>query len=294
MSRTPRAWALNLEADDERARPKGWTPPRKLLDKIDEQRALLRATLLREGDVVIERDDPRVLGEGWIGVAWSPTARARAMLERARVRLEGMADERVLDFVCSRRFAQSLLPATPRERVVEAGFDPAELPAGPSRISLAHTCAGRGHAYASSREQCAAITDELLRKHTAVFVAERVTVLQDFAMHGFVGVDGALVLGEPTQQRTDPRTGAWRESAIATDLRADEAVLLARYARDAGEALARAGYVGPFGIDGFRFRDAQDREAFCGRCELNARYTMGWAIGMRALRDACESMGRTV
>lgn len=293
MSRTPRAWVLNLEADDERSRPKGWTPPRKLLSKVDEQRALLARTLLREGDVVIDRDDPRVLGAGWIGEAWSPTARARALLARARVRPATMADERVLDFVCSRRFARSLLAATPRERVIEAGFDPAELPAGAARISLAHTCAGRGHAFASSREECTAIAAELLRTHRAVFVAERVTVLRDFAMHGFVGLDGALLLGEPTQQRTDPRTGAWRESALATELRPHEADQLARYARDAGDALARAGYVGPFGIDAFRYRDEHDREAFCGRCELNARYTMGWAIGMHALRDACESMGLT-
>lgn len=294
MSRTPRAWVLNLEADDERGRPKGWTPPRKLLEKIDAQRAHLARTLLREGDVVIERDERRVLGPGWIGEAWSPTARARATLKRAGVRAGTMADEGVLDFVCSRRFAQSLLAATPREVMIEAPLALAALPEGPSRISLAHTCAGRGHAFASSREECAAIARALLSKHQAIFVAERVTVLEDFAMHGYVGRDGALVLGEPTQQRTDPRTGAWRESALATALRADESATLARYAADAGEALARAGYVGPFGIDAFRYRDGHDREGFCGRCELNARYTMGWAIGMHALRDTCEAMGRTV
>jgi hypothetical protein len=39
------------------------------------------------------------------------------------------------------------------------------------------------------------------------------------------------------------------------------------------------GYFGPFGIDGFRWRWA-GRTGLRPRCEINARYTIGWAIGM--------------
>ena len=53
------------------------------------------------------------------------------------------------------------------------------------------------------------------------------------------------------------------------------------------QALSAAGYFGPFGIDGFRYRDAQGRG---GRLqsmgELNARFSMAWALGMGPLE--CE------
>ena len=52
-------------------------------------------------------------------------------------------------------------------------------------------------------------------------------------------------------------------------------------------ALHAAGYFGPFGIDAYRYADAHGRTRWnpCG--ELNARYTMGYALGM-ADRPATE------
>jgi hypothetical protein len=46
-------------------------------------------------------------------------------------------------------------------------------------------------------------------------------------------------------------------------------------ARTAGEALRDHGYRGPFGIDGFRWRDADGRLAVQPLCEINARLTFG-------------------
>jgi hypothetical protein len=47
------------------------------------------------------------------------------------------------------------------------------------------------------------------------------------------------------------------------------------------EALHRVGYFGPLGVDAYRYVDAKGLTRWnpCG--ELNARYTMGYAVGMR-------------
>ena len=50
------------------------------------------------------------------------------------------------------------------------------------------------------------------------------------------------------------------------------------------EQAAPPGYFGPFGIDGFRYRDTDGHLRFNPRSEINARYSMGWAVGMRDKR----------
>jgi hypothetical protein len=107
----------------------------------------------------------------------------------------------------------------------------------------------------------------------------------DFGLHGHVAEGGAIALGEPTSQRCDAR-GAWisSERAAHGELEAAEERALFAAAEQAADALARAGYFGPFGVDAFRYRDARGDLVFDPRCEINARYSMGWAVGMGALR----------
>ena len=51
--------------------------------------------------------------------------------------------------------------------------------------------------------------------------------------------------------------------------------------RDAvAKALFRAGYFGPFGIDGYRY-DWAGASGFCALSEINARFTMDWMEGMQ-------------
>jgi hypothetical protein len=49
-----------------------------------------------------------------------------------------------------------------------------------------------------------------------------------------------------------------------------------------------AGYYGPFGIDAFRWRDQNGKQQWNPRCEINARYSMGWSIGMGQSRPDLE------
>ena len=103
----------------------------------------------------------------------------------------------------------------------------------------------------------------------------------DAALHGFISASGQLTLGEPTVQSI-ATSGAWLGSARAgpLDLSPDEHRALLDAAEAAAGALVSAGYFGPFGIDAFRWIDAYGVPQFHPRCEINARYSMGWAIGM--------------
>jgi hypothetical protein len=282
MTARPRAWVLNLEADDERARGPGWTPSRALRARLDALiEGLTRSPLFGPNDVLIARDAPGTLGPEYDGAAWSPTERARALWRRAGVRPTETPAESVLARVSSRAFAQGLRAVEPRERRVSRGtLASADLPEGSMRISLAHTCAGRGHFWVDDPAQARARIERLLARHEEVFVAERVRVEQEFALHGWLARDRTLTLGIPTQQRVDARTGSWIETRPAGDLSDPERESLASCAREAAVMLGREGYFGPFGIDAFRFRDREGRVRFCPRSELNARYTMGWAVGM--------------
>ncbi|HEU4538255.1 MAG TPA: hypothetical protein VFS00_29240, partial [Polyangiaceae bacterium] len=94
---------------------------------------------------------------------------------------------------------------------------------------------------------------------------------------------GACRLGAPTEQRCDER-GAWVDSRVAPAgaLADAERRALADAGAKAAEALHRAGYFGPFNLDAFRWRGPDGAPRFNPRCEINARYSMGWAVGMGA------------
>jgi hypothetical protein len=294
MTAQKRAWVLNLEADDQRARGRGWTPSKALCALIDARARQLARTLLRPGDIVLERHDDRILGDEYVGAAWSVTDRAIAQWKRARVRIGPTPSPAIVDRVSSRAFAQRLTPSEPRElEVRRATLDTRVLPEGPARVSCEHTCAGRGHFVTANAAQTRLLLERLLSEHERAYVAERVEVLDDFALHGWISLDRSVTLGAPTEQRVDRRTGAWVETVSAAPERLSNHERDALFARalEAGEALADEGYFGPFGIDAFRYRDRDGRPRFCARCEVNARYTMGWAIGMRAVRSAIDGEG---
>jgi hypothetical protein len=68
--------------------------------------------------------------------------------------------------------------------------------------------------------------------------------------------------------------------ATKSELSAAERKTLCDVAERTAHALAEAGYFGPFGIDAFRWRDEGGVLHFNPRSDLNARYSMGWHVGM--------------
>ena len=106
--------------------------------------------------------------------------------------------------------------------------------------------------------------------------------VRDFALHGYVSQRGTVTLGAPTLQECDA-TGAWQRTTrldpAGTLLSEGDREALVRSATMTADALSAADYFGPFGVDAFSYeRDAVI--CFNARSEINARYSMGWAIGM--------------
>ncbi|HWN70390.1 MAG TPA: hypothetical protein VNM90_22270 [Haliangium sp.] len=89
----------------------------------------------------------------------------------------------------------------------------------------------------------------------------------------------------PHRLETD-HAGVFRGIAVDPDaswLAPDERDAVARAANGAARALARAGYRGPFGIDGFVYRRAGER-ALQPMCEINARLSFGFVAHALAQR----------
>jgi hypothetical protein len=108
----------------------------------------------------------------------------------------------------------------------------------------------------------------------------------DYALHGYVARDGIVTLGEPTRQICDGR-GVWQNTSREHDLETKERSALIEETRRVARALFEAGYFGAFGVDAFRFLHAGEPR-FQPRCEINARYTMGYAVGMGDRRPDLE------
>lgn len=103
----------------------------------------------------------------------------------------------------------------------------------------------------------------------------------DFGQHGFLTSSGVVTPGELTVQECDAQ-GAWISTRIAHDgeLVEGERERMAAMLTLVGKFLHSAGYFGPFGIDGFRYRDEAGVAHLHTCSDVNARYSMGWAIGM--------------
>jgi hypothetical protein len=292
------AWFLNFDAEEELARPAGYTPGRAVLARFEGLAAQVGA-LLSPGDVTVAEGQSSRIGLEYTGRAWCPTPRARRALARAGVSLPPAPSLDVLRAVTNRGFSAGLgqtLPgarfATTLEEIEEALGQGS--PTGRWLLKRPWSFAGRGRlslgdvkALAAGHE--AAWIKASLRSFGGLQVEPLVDRLADFALHGHVARSGAITLGAPTRQECDA-TGAWKgsERALPGDLFEDELEALMEDARLAASALYRAGYFGPFGVDAFRWRDERGLRRWNPRCEINARYSMGWAVGMGAERPDLE------
>jgi hypothetical protein len=112
-----------------------------------------------------------------------------------------------------------------------------------------------------------------------LIVEPLVTPTLEVSLHGFLWQTGRSELGRVCVQQVSDR-GVFRgvRLALADELDAAESASLFERAESVAGLLHDAGYFGPFGIDAYRYRLA-DTHAFCALSEINARYTMGFAIG---------------
>jgi hypothetical protein len=107
-----------------------------------------------------------------------------------------------------------------------------------------------------------------------LIVEPLVTPTLELSLHGFVWQDGRYELGRICVQAVSAR-GVFTSVSLAEGaLQNDEESSLRDQAKRTAEALFVAGYFGPFGIDSYRHT-----AGFCALSEINARYTMAFALG---------------
>jgi phosphoribosylaminoimidazole carboxylase (NCAIR synthetase) len=111
----------------------------------------------------------------------------------------------------------------------------------------------------------------------------------EVSVHGCIEPDGRFRLGRICVQQVDAYR-SWLSSRLAgpEDVDAARVRRLHDRAASAAEALWAAGYWGPFGIDAYLWRTPSGSLELNPMGELNARYTMGFAVGMR-----CDDFART-
>lgn len=295
-----RAWVLNLGAEDELARldAGGATPSlasysrAKLLAET-----LVRVGLVPAGDLVLDAREPAPIDVPWShdGRAWSPTPQALRVLARARVTPPEAPTVAVLRGVTARSFACGLdvfrehAPPSTRLCADLAALDAALSDPGAQYVlKRPYSYAGRGRLQLAPSERAdPRVADWIASslREGPLLCEPWVTRTADYALHGHLARDGRLTLGEPTRQWVTAR-GAWErtERCPADEITGGEYARLVDAARACASALTRENYFGPFGVDAFRWTTAAGATRFRALCELNARYTMGWAVGMGSRR----------
>lgn len=278
------AWVLNLDADLELAAGARYSPTRGVVQAMQVHAARLVGTLVSPDALVVDDASPPGIARGLVGRAFCPTPRALALLVRAGAAPEAHPSAAVLRAVNSRAFAASLgatLPGAAFETELAAAV--AHLAAVPPvgdawRLKRAFGMAGRGQRIAAMPASEADIA--FVKAGVAaggVQVEPNVTILEEYASHGRLAPDGTAVHGAVVRQVCDAR-GAWLRSEPLPQGDVPPAAI-AEEAQRVARALANAGYFGPFGVDAYTYRDAHGRPALQPRSEINARYSMGFAVG---------------
>jgi len=287
----PLAWVLNFEVERGFASP-GYTPSNAVRAKLATLAAELR-DLVREEDLVVDATTHPGAARGLRGLAWSPTPGALALLARAGAGVPDAPPLEVLTRVNSRKFSAELGQTLPGAQFVQ---NEAALKAVLASASAEALCLKEAFSTSGSGRRIVAVgalspDNEAWARRAlrhGLQIEPWVSRLGDYAIHGYVDASARLTLGVPCKQHLS-KDGRWQRSerAASGDLNETERRALYAEAERVADALRSVGYHGPFNLDAFRYV-TQDGPAFNARCEINARYTMGWAIGMNGSRPDLE------
>lgn len=280
------AWVLNLDADLELGAKARYAPTKNVLAAMRPHVEALRASLMGPNDVLVDESTAPGVAKGLIGRAFCPTPRALATLLRAGAEPEPHPDVAVLREVNGRAFCTSL-GSTLEGGVFVTDLDEAleTIGAPPPfaeswRIKRAHGMSGRGQRVVRAGVLA---SDDLafLRAGLAeagVQIEPNVTIDSEYGLHGLLARDGGLTLGRIVRQICDAR-GQWSKTELAENVPTSIASPFEQEVRRVARALTKVGYFGPFGVDGFAYRDTRGVLLFQPRSEINARYSMGFGIG---------------
>jgi hypothetical protein len=282
------AWVLNLDADLELGAGRTYTPRRGVKLAMKTHALRLAASLLGPGDVLVDESSHSHSARGLLGRAFCPTPRALDALRRAGADPEPHPPSEVLRRVNSRAFAASLGPTMPDAAfVTDLEVARTMLEGRPAvgsawRVKHAFGMSGRNQRVVGPSP----LTDSDLSFvrtgliQGGVQLEPDVAIADEYAIHGLIAQDGSFRIGALVRQRCNLR-GAW-VSTERIDSRESLGDIPARMGREAdlvAVALSRAGYFGPFGVDAYCYRDRDEKIHLQSRSEINARYTMGFAVG---------------
>ena len=290
MVETAFAWVFNLDAEEELRHPGQRARSAAMRGRMTKLTMALRP-LLGAADVVVE-DNTRRLQGTYIGQAWCPTPTAIDRLREIGATLPPFPSVEILRQVNHRAFNAKLGQTLPHAAFVNSVAELLEVAAAaqgtswllkrPFGFSGRHRWRCCLPAADPHEQQWIAAS---FRHGDGLQMEPWVERVVDCVMHGYIDSDGSIRLGDPAIQECDAH-GAWQRTRLATktELATDDVALLVGAALDSAKALATAGYFGPFGVDSFQWRDAAGQVHWNARGEINARYTMGWHIGMRGWR----------
>lgn len=289
------AWVLNFDADLELARPGAITPTdarrARMVELVEKVRGLMV-----EGDIVLDGAAPNA-GMRYLGNAFCPTPSALKKLAAMGARVPPFPTLDVLRRVNHRRFSAELGP--PLEGLLEIRSD-VELQQGLARhaprgywlLKKPFGFSGQGQlrvGEGSVPDVAAAFVKSTFRDAESLWMEPWHERVLDVSLHGYLSLENELTLGDVIVSEIDER-GAWKGSRRADEgeLSLEETIALEDAAKRGAHALRKAGYFGPFNVDAFRYRQPDGGTAFHPACEINARYTMAWALGMGRRRPDRE------
>jgi hypothetical protein len=250
------AWVLNLDADLELAHGPGYVASPRMLSLMAPHVERAKS-LLQPGDVLIDEGDER-----YVGRAWCPTP--SALLRMQHVRMPEHPSFDVLRRVNARAFCAAL--GQPLGGVFATDLETALAAIKPNtRLKRNYGMAGRGHRVVDRVDQ--GVIDFLRAgmREGGVQIEPNVRITAEYARHGCLTRDGSLEVGHVVRQHCDAH-GQWLSSERSSDVKLELA--------EVAYALHSAGYFGPFGVDAFAYEGG-----FQPLSEINARFSMGYAIG---------------
>jgi hypothetical protein len=276
------AWLLNLDAELELSRLNfEYVPRLKLLQQLETYGRGSRA-LLGPDDVLVQ-PGVRLPAAEFVGRAWCPTPLALNRLAAAGVEAEPHPEASVLRRVNHRLFAHQAGGGLPQQSYFTERAPLEELLRRAERPWLLKrplSFAGRGQMrfYGPISDKQWSWLDVSLAQD-GLIVEPLVVPMLEVSLHGFVWQTGRCEFGRICVQQVSER-GVYRgvRLALPSELDSSETVSLFEQAERVAGLLHGAGYFGPFGIDAYRYR-AGDERGFCALSEINARYTMGFAVG---------------
>ena len=281
------AWLLNLDAELELEDPRHYKPSVAMAARIDQLSARM-SLLLREGDCVVGRDVE--LRECALALAFSPTPSALARIIQAGLPVPAAPTLEQLARVNGRAFCAELGQTLPGARYVRSLAELLETLQKPEPrtrgwlLKRDFGFAGRERRRVFGAEldpSTLGFAKRSFARKQGLQVEPWLDRTQDVAQHGYLFASGELLVGDVMGQHCDAH-GSWVSSrALHEDeLTRHERSLLQSELTKVADALARAGYFGPFGVDAYRYLDLDEQLRFQPRSEINARFSMGYPRGL--------------